>query len=65
MNRPRFEDVDFIARDDRAASQQQQTLGLSERGMELLQSINQLIDHVTAEQTGGSDSPIIIQYTEK
>ena len=63
MNGPRFADTDFIARDETTAPET--SLGISERGMELLHKINEIIDLATQDQPNGPDQPIIVQFTQK
>ena len=63
MNGPRFADADFIARDEQQNSDT--SLGIAERGVELLQKINQIIDLVAKDQPGGPDHPIVVESPQK
>jgi len=71
MNGPRFADTDFLAQDETMlVAQNEMTdpespLGISERGVELLQKINEIIDLATKDQPDGPDQPIIVQFTQK
>ncbi|TWU14822.1 hypothetical protein CA54_36910 [Symmachiella macrocystis] len=73
MNGPRFADTDFLAPDETLLLAPEETtetdpetpLDISERGVELLQKINEIIDLATENQPEGSDQPIIVQFTQK
>jgi hypothetical protein len=71
MNGPRFADTDFLAPDETLLLASEETtdpetmLGISERGVELLHKINEIIDLATENQPEGSDQPIIVQFTQE
>jgi hypothetical protein len=69
MNSPRFADTDFIAQDEIIAHDEtadpETSLEISERGVELLHKINEIIDLATQDQPDGPDQPIIVQFTQK
>ncbi len=73
MNGPRFADTDFLAPDEKLLLVPEETtdtdpetpLGISERGVELLHKINEIIDLATKDQPEGPDQPIIVQFTQK
>jgi len=65
MNVPRFVDADFIPPSEKVQTEEpESTLGISERGMELLQKINEIIDLVEHTDRNGSQNPIVLQFTE-
>lgn len=61
MHGPRFADTDFMTRPDDVETEA--TLGISERGMELLHKINEIIDLVSEERAGGERGPIVIEMS--
>jgi len=62
MHQPRFDDSDFESR--KAAPSSHESLGISERGMELLCSVNEILDNIAEKTPSQSESCLIVGFTD-
>ena len=65
-NHPRFDDSDFERRDKTMTSvKSQESLGISERGWELLKGVNDILDSVSTDSKNAVNAPVIIQFPKQ
>ena len=66
INRPRFEDSDFESREKsvipRDSQASQDSLGISERGQELLRGVNEILDNMSEIPADGASPVIVLRF---